>query len=92
MLSWICYSGYMCKFCSSIVYNISQYLLLLDYWKKKLCLYGGIVVLIVLILISVISRISYRFMFVWMPYSFSVMIISILAFAIWLIARGREEK
>ena len=66
--------------------------LLLDYRKKKLCLYGGIVVLIVLILIPVISRISYRFMFVWMPYSFSVMIISILAFAIWLIARGREEK
>ncbi|SFB89403.1 serine hydrolase domain-containing protein [Butyrivibrio sp. YAB3001] len=66
--------------------------LLLDYRKKKLCLYGGIVVLIVLILILVISRISYRFMFVWMPYSFSVMIISILAFAIWLIARGREEK
>ena len=64
--------------------------LLLDYRKKKLCLYGGIVVLIVLILIPVISRISYRFMFVWMPYSFSVMIISILAFAIWLIARGRE--
>lgn len=66
--------------------------LLLDYRKKKLCLYGGIMVLIVLILIPVISRISYRFMFVWMPYSFSVMIISILAFAIWLIARGREEK
>ncbi|WP_074758657.1 serine hydrolase [Butyrivibrio fibrisolvens] len=65
--------------------------LLLDYRKKKLCLYGGIVVLIVLILIPVISCISYRFMFVWMPYSFSVMIISILAFAIWLIARGREE-
>ncbi|CBK75702.1 Beta-lactamase class C and other penicillin binding proteins [Butyrivibrio fibrisolvens 16/4] len=65
--------------------------LLLDYRKKKLCLYGGIMVLIVLILIPVISRISYRFMFVWMPYSFSVMIISILAFAIWLIARGREE-
>ena len=64
--------------------------LLLDYRKKKLCLYGGIMVLIVLILIPVISRISYRFMFVWMPYSFSVMIISILAFAIWLIARGRE--
>ena len=66
--------------------------LLLDYRKKKLCLYGGIVVLIILILIPLISRISYRFMFVWMPYSFSVMIISILAFAIWLIARGREEK
>lgn len=66
--------------------------LLLDYRKKKLCLYGGIMVMIVLILIPVISRISYRFMFVWMPYSFSVMIISILAFAIWLIARGREDK
>ena len=64
--------------------------LLLDYRKKKLCIYGGIMVLIVLILIPVISRISYRFMFVWMPYSFSVMIISILAFAIWLIAQGRE--
>ena len=63
--------------------------LLLKYRRKKLCLCGGIVVIIVLILIPLISHISYRFMFVWMPYSFGVMIISILIFALWLIARIR---
>ncbi|RKM59152.1 class A beta-lactamase-related serine hydrolase [Butyrivibrio sp. CB08] len=56
--------------------------LLLKYRRKKLCLCGVILILIVLIMIPIISHISYRFMFVWMPYSFGVMIISILAFAI----------
>ena len=66
--------------------------LLLKYRKKKLCLCGGAVILIVLILIPVISHISYRFMFVWMPYSFGGMIISILAFAAWVIVCGVRKK
>ncbi len=68
--------------------------LLLKYRRNKLCLCGGIAILIVLILIPLISHISYRFMFVWMPYSFGVMIISVLAFAVWLIACGltKEKK
>lgn len=66
--------------------------LLLKYRRKKLCLCGGTVILIVLILIPVISHISYRFMFVWMPYSFGGMIISILAFAVWLIACGIRKN
>ena len=66
--------------------------LLLKYRKKKLCLCGGAVILIVLILIPVISHISYRFMFVWMPYSFGGMIISILAFAAWVIVCGIRKK
>ena len=59
--------------------------LLLKYRRKKLCLCGGIAILIVLILIPLILHISYSFMFVWLPYSFGVMIISVLAFAVWLI-------
>ncbi len=67
--------------------------LLLEYRRKKLCLCGGMAILIILILIPVISHISYRFMFVWMPYSFGVMIFGLLAFAVWLIACGlRKEK
>ena len=66
--------------------------LLLKYRNKKLCQCGGIVILIVLILIPVISHISYRFMFVWMPYSFGGLIISILAFSVWLIACGLRKK
>ncbi len=66
--------------------------LLLRYRRKKLCLWGGIVIIIVLVLIPVISHISYRFMYVWMPYSFGVMIIGILAFAAWLIACGFKKE
>ena len=68
--------------------------LLLKYKRKKLCICGGILILIVLILIPIISHISYRFMFVWMPYSFGVMIICLLAFSAWLIGCGinRENR
>ena len=66
--------------------------LLLNYKRKKFCLCGGMAILIVLILIPVISHISYGFMFVWMPYSFGVMIISAAVFAIWLIACGLKRE
>lgn len=59
--------------------------LLLKYRRKKLCLCAGIVIIIVLLLIPLISHISYRFMLVWLPYSFCLMIISLLVFAFWLI-------
>ncbi len=62
--------------------------LLLKYRRKKLCLCGGIAIMIILILIPLISPISSRFLFVWMPYSFGVMIISVLAFVVWLIVCG----
>ncbi len=62
--------------------------LLLKYRRKKLCLCGGAAIITVLVLIPVISHISYRFMYVWMPYSFGGMIISVLAFAVWLIVCG----
>ncbi|WP_026650888.1 serine hydrolase domain-containing protein [Butyrivibrio proteoclasticus] len=57
--------------------------LLLKNGQKKLCLCCGLAIIIVLLLIPVISHISYRFLFVWMPYSFGVMIISLLAFTLW---------
>ena len=66
--------------------------LLLKYKRKKLCLCAGIAIIISLILIPVISHISYRFMFVWLPYSFGAMIIGILAFAVWLITRGCQRS
>ncbi|SDB63443.1 serine hydrolase [Butyrivibrio sp. INlla16] len=66
--------------------------LLLQYKRKKLCICGGLFILTLLILIPIISHISYRFMFVWMPYSFGLMIISILAFAAWLIGCGRWKQ
>ncbi|WP_022762548.1 serine hydrolase domain-containing protein [Butyrivibrio sp. AD3002] len=66
--------------------------LLLQYERKKLCICGGLFILTLLILIPIISHISYRFMFVWMPYSFGLMIISILAFAAWLIGCGRWKQ
>ena len=62
--------------------------LLLKYRRKKLCLCGGIGILTVLILFPIITHISYRFMFVWMPYSFGVIIFCLLAFAVWLIGCG----
>ncbi|WP_034452731.1 serine hydrolase domain-containing protein [Butyrivibrio sp. AE2032] len=66
--------------------------LLLKYRRKKLCICGGLLILIVLTLIPIISHISYRFMFVWMPYSFGVTIICLLAFAIWLILYGMKRE
>ncbi len=66
--------------------------LILKYRRKKLCLCGGIAILIVLLLIPLISHISYGFMLVWMPYSFGVMIISLLAFAFWLIVCGLNKE
>ena len=62
--------------------------LLLKYKHGKLCLCGGIAILIVLLLIPLISHISYRFLFVWMPYSFGVTITAVLLSAVWLIIKG----
>lgn len=62
--------------------------LLLKYRHRMLCLCGGIMILTVLLLIPLISHISYRFLYVWMPYSFGVLIIVSLLFAVWLIVKG----
>ncbi len=66
--------------------------LLLEYRRKKLCLCGGVAIMAILLLIPVITHISYGFLLVWMPYSFGVMIIGLLAFAVWLIAVEWIEK
>ena len=67
--------------------------LLLKYKHKRFCICGGIMIIIILLLIPLISHISYRFMLVWMPYSFGIMLIELLFFAVWLIVKGfiREE-
>ncbi len=66
--------------------------LLLKYRRKKLCLCGGTGIIIVLIMIPLISHISYRFMVVWMPYSFCLMITCLFVYAVWLISCGLKKE
>ena len=62
--------------------------LLLKYKHRRAYLIAGIVILAGVILFPIISHFSYRFLFVWMPFSFVVMISAIVAFAFWLIGKG----
>ena len=62
--------------------------LLLKYKYKKACLCGAGGILAGMILMPVISHFSYRFLFVWMPFSFIALITALSAFAIWLAIIG----
>jgi CubicO group peptidase (beta-lactamase class C family) len=64
---------------------ILYFSLLLKYKHKWSCLCVGIVILAGVILFPLISHFSYRFLFVWMPFSFTVMISALIAFALRLI-------
>ena len=86
----LCYSSHelldlVFVMCTLLILYIA---LLLKYTNKKACLCGAGVILAGMILFPVISHISYRFLFVWMPFSFSEMITVIPAFAIWLAVIG----
>lgn len=61
--------------------------LLLKYKHKWACLVAGIVILAGVILFPIISHFSYRFLFVWMPFSFTVMMAALIAFALWFIMK-----
>ena len=62
--------------------------LLLKYKYKKACLCGAGGILVGMILMPVISHFSYRFLFMWMPFSFVALITALSAFAIWLAIIG----
>lgn len=66
--------------------------LLLQYKREWLCLCGGAMILIIVILIPIISHFSYRFLLVWMPYSFVTFMFGILALVVWLILKGFIHK
>ncbi len=59
--------------------------LLLKYKHRRILLCAGIVILAGVILFPLISHFSYRFFFVWMPFSFVTMMIALLAFTVWLL-------
>lgn len=86
----LCYSSHelldlVFVMCTLLILYIA---LLLKYKHKIACLCGAGVIFAGLILFPVISHISYRFLFVWMPFSFIAMIIAIPAFAVWLAIKG----
>lgn len=68
--------------CTLLILYIS---LLLKYKHKWVCLCAGIAILAGVIFFLLISHFSYRFLFVWMPFSFTVMISALIAFALRLI-------
>ena len=59
--------------------------LLINYKHRWICLCTGILILAGVILFPLISHFSYRFFFVWMPFSFVTMMIALLAFTVWLL-------
>ena len=62
--------------------------LLLKYKHRRILLCAGIVILAGVILFPLISHFSYRFLFIWMPFSFSVMLATFIAFTFCLIAKA----
>jgi hypothetical protein len=68
--------------CTLLILYIS---LLLKYKHKWVCLCAGIAILAGVIFFPLISHFSYRFFFVWMPFSFVTMMIALLAFTVWLL-------
>ena len=64
--------------------------LLLKYKRRWDCLFAGIVILAGVILFPFISHISYRFLFVWMPFSFTVMMAALIMFALCLIVKALQ--
>ncbi len=62
--------------------------LLLKYKHRWGCLGAGIVILAGVVFFPLISHISYRFLFVWMPFSFAVMMAALIAFVLWLIMKA----
>ncbi|MCR4949009.1 MAG: beta-lactamase family protein [Treponema sp.] len=62
--------------------------LLIKYKHKWACLTAAVAIILGVILFPFISHISYRFMFVWMPFSFTVMMAAIIVFASWLLFKG----
>ena len=61
--------------------------LLLKYKHKWACLIVAVAIILGVILFPFISHISYRFMFVWMPFSFTLMMTAIIAFVNLLIVK-----
>ena len=70
---------------------ILYFAFLLKYKHKWTCFCAGILILAVVILFPLISHFSYRFFFVWMPFSFTVMMAAIIAFALWLIIKALQS-
>lgn len=62
--------------------------ILLKYKHKWVCLGAGIVILAGVVFFPLISHISYRFLLVWMPFSFTVMMAALIVFALWLIMKA----